>query len=58
MILSDQTAPDIWTWQAVYMKSQLIWEYMRVQLNVMPYAGPVSFDNVMLIEISEPDPTF
>lgn len=45
-----------WTWQAGYFLSQLHWDGMRVRLNVMRNAGTISFDDVMLVEINEPDP--
>jgi len=50
-------ASDGWTWQVAYMRSQAIWNTMRVLLSVKPYAGTVSFDDVVLIEIYEPEPT-
>jgi O-antigen ligase/tetratricopeptide (TPR) repeat protein len=49
---------DAWTWQVGYMRPQSQWKTMRVQLNVMPHAGTVAFDDVMLVEINEPSPTW
>jgi hypothetical protein len=45
-----------WTWQAGYMRSQLHWESLRVQLNVAPRAGTVAFDDLMLVALAEPAP--
>jgi len=51
-----QEKSGAWTWQAAYMPSQLQWDTLRVQLGIMPHAGTVDFDEVMLVELDEPDP--
>ena len=55
-LLPGDIAPNEWTWQMGYAKSQLVWDSIRIQFNVMPHAGTISFDDVMLLEIEEPDP--
>jgi O-antigen ligase/tetratricopeptide (TPR) repeat protein len=54
--LLGQESSDTWTSHAGYMRSQPDWDTTRVQLDVLPHAGSVAFDNVMLVEIREPDP--
>jgi len=54
----DQERSDEWTWRAGYIRSQLHWDAIRVQLNVLRHPRTVAFDDVMLVEINEPDPTF
>jgi len=54
----DQQRSDEWTWRAGYIRSQLNWDAIRVQLNVSHHPRTVAFDDVMLVEINEPDPTF
>jgi len=49
---------DGWTWNGAYVRSQLDWDAVRLQLSVMPRAGAVAFDDVMLVEIREPGETF
>ena len=48
---------DAWTWQANYLQSRPQWDTLRVQLNVIPHAGVVSFEDVMLVELDEPRPS-
>jgi len=44
----------VWDWTSSYFRSQLNWDFLRVQLHVAPQHGPVGFDDVMLIEVDEP----
>jgi tetratricopeptide (TPR) repeat protein len=44
-----------WVSQAVYMRSRLHWDSLRIQLEVGRGAGSVGFDDIMFVEISEPD---
>jgi len=53
-----QERSDAWTWRAGYMRSQPLWDIMRVRLNVARHPGTVALDDVMLVEINEPRPTF
>ena len=53
----DDESSDTWTRRAGYIRPQLHWDILRVQLNVMRHAGTVAFDDIMLLEINEPDPS-
>jgi tetratricopeptide (TPR) repeat protein len=54
--LSGTSGPDTWRWQAGYINPQSGREALRVQLTLAPWAQTVEFDDVMLIELNEPDP--
>ena len=54
----EKSKPDEWTWRAGYMRSQLHWDSLRVHLEATPDVETVAFDDVMLVEINEPDSTF
>ena len=45
-----------WTWQSGYMRSQYQWDTIRMKCDVFPGAAPVSFDDLMLVKLAEPDP--
>lgn len=49
-------SPGAWTWRAACVRSQLFWDTIRVQLDVLPRAGTVEFDDIMLAEIQPPNP--
>ncbi|MDX9976359.1 MAG: hypothetical protein RBU21_25515, partial [FCB group bacterium] len=55
-IAAEGATPDAWTWHAGYRASQLPWDSLRVQLSVLPRAGGADFDDLMLVEVQEPDP--
>lgn len=55
--LSEQTGSGVWVWQAGYMRSRLHWGSLRVSLDFTHNSETVAFDDVMLVEINEPDPT-
>ncbi len=44
-----------WVSQAVYMRSRLHWDFLRIQLEVGRGAGSVGFDDILFVEMSEPD---
>ena len=44
-----------WVSQAVYMRSQLHWDFLRVQLEVGRRARSAGFDDILFVEMSEPD---
>jgi hypothetical protein len=44
-----------WAGQAGFMRSLLQWDFLRLQLIALPGKGEVSFDDVMLVEIGEPE---
>jgi len=46
---------DQWEEKTMYIKSRAYWNWLRVQLNVVPFTGSGQFDDVTLIEIQEPD---
>jgi hypothetical protein len=48
--------PGTWRWQAGYINPQSGRDALRVQLTVAARAQTVDFDDVMLIELNEPDP--
>ncbi|MCX5771607.1 MAG: tetratricopeptide repeat protein [Candidatus Hydrogenedentes bacterium] len=58
-VLAENTVygdmPGAWDRSASYFRSQLDWDFARVELCVAPQAGPVAFDDVMLVEVTEPD---
>ncbi len=53
----DQEECDAWTWHADYMPSQLHWDALRVKLEVLRHPGTLAVDDVMLVGLTEPDPT-
>lgn len=53
----SQEISNTWTWQAGYIRPQPDREAIRVELNVVPRAGTVSFDDVLLVELNEPETT-
>ena len=57
-VLAENTVygdiPGAWDRSASYFRSQLDWDFARVELCVAPQAGPVAFDDVMLVEAAEP----
>lgn len=56
--ISNQNGSGVWTRQAGYMRSQRDWDSLRVHLEVTRNARTLAFDDVMLVEINEPDPAF
>jgi len=57
-VLAENTVygdmPGTWDRSSSYFRSQLDWDFARVELCVAPQAGPVAFDDVMLVEVTEP----
>jgi len=51
----NQGSSDAWTTAAVYVRSELAWDRMRLQLLTSPDAGNALFDDVTLLEIVEPE---
>jgi hypothetical protein len=48
------TDSNVWVSHAAYMRSQLQWTTIRAQISASPGAGPILFDDVMLVHLSEP----
>jgi len=51
----DGLRPGQWSWQAGYVPTGLLWDRLRVQINVAPRAGKIAFDDLMLVAVKEPD---
>ena len=44
-----------WTWHGGYIRPRIDWNAIYVHLDVLPSAGTVSFDDILLVKIREPD---
>lgn len=53
----EKGGSNSWVWHAGYMRSQLQWDTMRVQINAMPGPGIIALDDVVLVAVDEPEPT-
>lgn len=48
-------ATEEWTWHGGYIRPRIDWNAVYVHLDVLPSAGTVSFDDILLVKIREPD---
>ncbi len=51
----NQVASPIWAWRGAYTRASVLWESAWIVAGVYPEAGEADFDDLMLIELSDPD---